>query len=61
MTENERSTGEMNRKNKNEYFPPEFDLIRVTFKDNLLLTGSIENDSSIIGNNDDNGDDVEFG
>ncbi len=51
----------MNRKKKNEYSPPEFDLIRVTFKDNLLLTGSIENDSSIIGNNDDNGDDVEFG
>ena len=51
----------MQCKKKKEYFPPELDLIRFEFKDNLLLTGSVENQSSIIGGNDDNGEDIEFG
>lgn len=51
----------MQCKKKKDYFPPELDLIRFVFEDQLLLTGSVENGSSNIGENDDNGEGIEFG
>ena len=51
----------MQCKKKKDYFPPELDLIRFVFEDRLLLTGSVENGSSTIGGNDDNGEEIEFG
>ena len=51
----------MTGKKKKDYYPPELDLIRFAFRDKQLLTGSVENGSTVIGGNDDNGEEVEFG
>ena len=45
---------------KKEYFSPELELIHLIFN-NEMLTGSVENDRSYIGGNDDNGEEVEYG